>query len=166
MNINIDLSYFFNVLLVIFAFVMLTSLIRYLPDLIMDLRYKRVGLDETDNMSGREFEYWLKSQFKRMNYKVTLHRGYKDKGADLIVINSQGQKFAVQAKKLNSGSIGAKVIGEALRGKLNYKCDRALVVTNQKFTEQALEEAEACGVILWDRKKLLEILEDLKARGK
>ena len=43
---------------------------------------------------------------------------------------------------------------EAFAGSKYYKCNKALVVTNNYFTKGAIELAEANGVILWDRDEL------------
>ncbi|MEW8960055.1 MAG: restriction endonuclease [Moorella sp. (in: firmicutes)] len=99
--------------------VIIVEFIKRILDIIMERRSRKAGIYEIDQMSGREFEYRLKSLFQNLGYKVELKRGYKDHGADLILIGSEGARVAVQAKKLSNrnGRVGAKVIGEALRGK-------------------------------------------------
>lgn len=141
--------------------VIIVEFIKIIPDIIMERRSRKAGIYEIDQMSGREFEYRLKSLFQNLGYRVELKRGYKDHGADLILTGAKGARIAVQAKKLASrdGKIGAKVIGEALRGKQYYNCHYAMIITNQYFTEQAIEEAQKAGVTLWNRKILLAYLE-------
>ncbi|WPA89744.1 restriction endonuclease [Moorella sp. ACPs] len=138
--------------------------IEYLIDTIRYNRLKSTGILEIDQMSGRDFEIRLKILFNHLGYKVELKRGYKDHGADLILIGSGGARVAVQAKKLSNrnGRVGAKVIGEALRGKQYYNCHYAMIITNQYFTEQAIEEAKKTGVTLMDRNALLKYLEKEK----
>lgn len=40
---------------------------------------------------------------------------------------------------------------EARAGAEYYACDRAVVLTNNYFTKQAIEGASRIGVLLWDR---------------
>jgi len=131
----------------------------------VNYRAKKTGVSETDTMSGREFEIWLKNLLTKYGYKVKLLKGYKDRGADLIITDGRNRRYAVQAKKLKSGRVGAKVIGEVLRGKNNYNCDGAIIITNQYFTKQAKEEAKSNRVILWDRTKLIEMQEKIMERS-
>lgn len=147
---------------------LLVELLYSLPHWIREWRYRNAGLHEIDTMTGRDFEIRLRRLFQNLGYKVELKRGYKDHGADLILTNPQGVKIAVQAKKLaaREGKIGARVIGEVLRGKQYYGCHYAMIVTNQRFTEQAREEAKRLGVILWDRDSLSQHLEKEKLRLK
>ena len=39
------------------------------------------------------------------------------------------------------------------------KCHVGVVLTNSEFTNAAITLANECGILLWDRKKLLEMLE-------
>lgn len=151
----------FKLLLPFFVIAFIFELLRKLPVLISEYRAKKTGISELDSLSGREFEIWLTGFFKRMGYKVKLLRKSKDNGADLIVTNKQGQRWAVQAKKRTGSNVGASAIGEVLRGQKWYKCEYAMVVTNSGFTKQACDEAAACDVTLWDRQKLIEISEDM-----
>lgn len=116
---------------------------------------RKADINKIDKMSGREFEIFLKYLFEKQGYKVKLLRGYKDHGADLILIDSKGNKIAVQAKKRNNGKIGIEAIGEVLRGQKYYSCTSSMIVTNQYFTEQAKQESQKFGIILCDRKDLL-----------
>lgn len=47
---------------------------------------------------------------------------------------------------------------EYYSGKKHYNCDIAIVVTNNTFTEQAIQQARETQVILWDRKVLINKL--------
>lgn len=87
----------------------------------------------------------------------------KDRGADLILTNKAGERWAVQAKKLKNGKVGAKAIGEVLRAKHNYNCHKTILITNQYFTDQAKEEAKNCNVQLWDRQMLMKTLASLNS---
>lgn len=150
----------FKILLPFIVIAFVLDLLRRLPDIIWSYRARKTGISELDTLSGREFEIWLANFFKSMGYSVKLLRGYKDRGADLIVTNHQGHKWAVQAKKRTGSRVGVSAIGEVLRGQNYYECDFAIVITNSDFTRQAWEEAEACNVALWNQQKLISISEN------
>ncbi len=164
-SLSMTLQLLWYILLIAGPFVVLAiavELLRTLPQRLAERRAERLGISDLDYMTGREFEVWLASRFKALGYEVKVHRGFKDKGADMLVRDRSGRTYAVQAKKRDSGSVGVKVLGEVLRGMRYYNCDGAIVVTNQKFTEQTWEEARKFGVLLWDRRKLIEIEEQLR----
>ena len=65
-----------------------------------------------------------------------------------------GLKHAGQCKG-QEGPVGSPVILKTLGGMLAKHCDRAMVVTNNYFTEQAEVAAEAAGnCVLVDRDEL------------
>jgi len=115
-------------------------------------------LRSIDQMSGLEFEKFLIHLYQRLGYRTVLTPERKDHGADIIITDLQGRKFAVQAKKLqdNRTRVGAGVLGELFRGMQWYKCAGGIVVTNQYFTNQAIEEAKRYKINLWDRPALIE----------
>lgn len=122
-------------------------------------RAKRAGVSDTDNMSGRQFEIWLKYYFERLGYNVHLLQGYKDKGADLI-LRKNGIKIAVQAKKRKSQNVRSAAIGDLFRAMRYYECSKGYLVTNQYFTQDAIDEVEDYDDIeLWDRLRLIEEIE-------
>ena len=78
------------------------------------------------------------------NIKFTKKTG--DYGADIIG-EHQGFKYAVQCK-LYSRPVGYHAIEEVIGAMHYYKCNGAIVVTNNTFTRQAREGAEKTGVVL------------------
>lgn len=122
-------------------------------------RAKKAGVADTDNMTGRQFEIWLKHYFERLGYNVHLLQGYKDKGADLI-LRKNGIKIAVQAKKRKSQNVRSFAVGDLLRAMRYYECSKGYLVTNQYFTQDTIEEVEDYDDIeLWDRTRLVEEIE-------
>jgi restriction system protein len=125
-------------------------------------RLSKSGIAEIDQMSGHRFEEYLGTLFRGLGYDVELTRRHGDYGADLIV--SKGKKrTAVQAKRWNK-KVGVKAVQEAVASKGMYRCDAALVVANQEFTQQAQKLARANKVELWGRSVLVDKL--LTMRGK
>ena len=124
-------------------------------------RLSRSGIHEIDEMSGHRFEEYLSTLFRRLGFHVELTRRRGDYGADLVI--SKGEhRTAVQAKRWNK-KVGLKAVQEAVASKGMYDCDRALVVANRAFTEQAKKLARANKVELWDRDVLVGKL--LSVRG-
>lgn len=169
MDLNLDLWAFWPVLKILAFFLVLTILvetIRSLPRWIRDARARRAGLDKVDQMTGRDFEVWLESLFRRGGYRVRRTRDADDGGADLILTRADGTKIAVQAKKLKNGRsrAGVDAVSEVLRGKKVYGCDEAWVITNQGYTRQAREQAPKCGVKLLDRDDLIRFVEQVQQR--
>lgn len=81
-----------------------------------------------------------------------------DYGADLII--SKGfEEIVIQAKNY-SGNVGNKAIQEVVSAKVYYKCDKAMVITNSYYTQNAIKTAQESGVILIDRDELEKILNE------
>ena len=113
-----------------------------------------------DNYDGWQFEEYIGGLLKKIGYSdVNVTRGSGDYGAD-IVASFYGTMVAFQCKRFEE-KVGPKAIGEVLRGMNKYKCTKGIVVTNNYFTNQALEEAKISNVELWDRDKLREILNNI-----
>lgn len=115
---------------------------------------------EIDRMSGDEFEVFLVSFFKKLDYQVKRVGSSKgDYGADLI-ISKNNLSIAVQAKRHNS-SIGVDAVREVLGSLKIYNCSNGIVITNNYFTNQAKLLAKVNNIELWDRialtKKILEV---------
>ncbi|NHM27696.1 restriction endonuclease [Desulfofundulus sp. TPOSR] len=120
-----------------------------------------------DQMRGQDFERFLDLMFRRLGYKTILTPELKDHGADVILIDSNGRKIAVQAKKLrySKNRVGVKALGELYRGMKWYGCDGGIVITNQYFTDQAIEEARKFGIALWDRPQIIKLIKETHSRS-
>ncbi len=116
-----------------------------------------VDMDRVDAMGGHEFERFLVRLFKKLGYRaLNVGAGGGDFGADLIV-ERRGVRIAVQAKNYDKGRVGNDAVQQAIAGATYYKCARAMVVTNSRFTKAAHEQArgsEAIPVVLWGRAEL------------
>lgn len=114
-----------------------------------------------DLMDGQEFEEFCANILKRngfWNVRVTKASG--DHGVDILA-DKDGRKYAIQCK-CYSNNVGNKAVQEAYSGKTIYKADIAVVLTNSYFTNQAIEDAKTLGVELWDRNKLLKLVNNPK----
>lgn len=113
------------------------------------------GMDIVDKMTGEEFEKFLLVHFERLGYKVELTPKTGDYGADLIL--KKECKIVVQAKRWTS-RVGIEAIQQIIGAKEYYKADKCIVATNNYFTKNALNLADSSGVELWDRDKLIDIM--------
>jgi restriction system protein len=125
-------------------------------------RLRRAGIHEIDRMDGRTFERRLGRLFRDLGYRVKqVGSGGGDYGGDLLV-SKDGTRWIVQAKCW-SKNVGLKAVQEVAAARAYYKAERALVVTNRDFTQQARRLARATAVELWGRDELVRRL--LRARG-
>lgn len=113
-------------------------------------------LNLIDKMNGKDFEIFIGSLLSRNGYKnVTITRTSGDHGADILA-EYNGTKYAFQCKRFDN-KVSSRPIGEILRGMNYYKCEKGIVITNNYFTKQAIEEAKINNVELWDRKKVVDL---------
>lgn len=68
--------------------------------------------------------------------------------------------MAIQCKCYN-GVVGNHAIMEAFAGAKYYDENKVMVVTNSSFTKNAIELAKKNNVLLWDRKILIEKMEEV-----
>lgn len=110
-----------------------------------------------DSMDGHQFEHFCAEILKNNGYEnLNVTRGSGDQGIDIIAFRD-GIKYGIQCKCYSS-DIGNKAVQEVFAGKTFYECHIGVVLTNQFFTKSAIDLAKKNGIILWDRKKLLELI--------
>lgn len=109
-------------------------------------------IDDIDLMTGYEFENFIRELFKKMGYSAKVTKGSGDQGIDVLV-EKNGKRIGVQAKRY-SKRVTNKAIQEVVAGLNYYNCEKGMVVTNNYFTDSALELAEANNIVLWDRNML------------
>lgn len=118
------------------------------------LRPKHIDFDAMD---GSTFERFCAELLKKNGYrKVRLTEATGDHGIDILA-DKDGVRYAIQCK-CYEGKVGNKAVQEAYSGRDIYEADRAVVLINNYFTPQAEEDAEALGVLLWDREALLYLM--------
>lgn len=111
-------------------------------------------IDDIDLMTGQEFENFIAELFSRLGYETEVTKASRDQGID-VVASKNGVKIGIQTK-CYSGTIGNRAIQEAVAGKNYYRLDKAMVITNNYFTESAQQLARANSIVLWDRNTLKE----------
>ena len=114
------------------------------------------GILEVDEMTGKEFENFLYVHFINFGYSVNLTQDSQDYGADLILYKD-GSKTVVQAKR-SKNPVGIKAVQEVAGAVRHYKGNKGIVITNNRFTENAYNLVESNDIELWDRKRLVEFI--------
>nr|DAH66445.1 MAG TPA: Restriction endonuclease [Caudoviricetes sp.] len=103
---------------------------------------------ESPGMDGHDYEYCCAELLRRKGFsKVSVTRGSGDQGIDIIAYANK-KKFGIQCK-FYSNPVGNSAVQEAYTGAKFYGCNVAAVMTNNGFTESAMELAAATGVLLW-----------------
>ncbi|MBI2659579.1 restriction endonuclease [Candidatus Woesearchaeota archaeon] len=120
---------------------------------------KQIG--DFENLSGHQFENYLKEIFSIFGYQVIRTKLSGDQGADLI-IKKNNEKTVVQAKKY-SGDVTNKAVQEVVASKEHYGANKAMVVTTGNFTKSAIELARSNKVELWDKNKLKNVVSEINS---
>ena len=107
-------------------------------------------------MTGREFEEFLAIYFGKFGYDVTLTPQTQDYGADLV-LRKNGVTTIIQAKR-SSKPVGIKAVQEVASAIKHYNADEAIVITNNRFTENAFDLANSNKVELRGREELIDFI--------
>lgn len=91
-----------------------------------------------------------------MGYKTELTKGSGDQGADLI-LQKNHVKIVIQIKRY-SGKVGNKAVQEVIAAKYFYKADKGIVITNNYFTNSAIDLALSSHIKLINRDKLIKMI--------
>ncbi|GEL77110.1 restriction endonuclease [Tenuibacillus multivorans] len=114
------------------------------------------GIREIDQMTGRQFEYYLSQLLQKKVYKVKQTKTTGDFGADLVLSVKNGEDIVVQAKRYNKKKVGISAVQEIFSSKSYYNATEAWVITSNYYTPAAIKLAKANKVKLINRDKLIE----------
>lgn len=121
-------------------------------------------LEELSEMNGRQFEHFVAKLMEHNGYTdVNTTPASGDYGADVIAVDHDGAKVAIQCK-LWQESVGNKAVQEVYAAMAFYDCTKSMVITNSRFTSSAVETAKKTGTILCDKNGLLELMNKAEAR--
>ena len=111
-----------------------------------------------DQMDGHSFEQFCAKILRKNSFEsVRVTQGSRDQGVDIIAFKD-GIKYGIQCKCYSS-DISNKAVQEVFAGKTFYECHVGVVLTNRHFTKAAIELARKNGILLWDRDKLIELIQ-------
>lgn len=133
------------VYIIIGAAIVLAAVI--IMEIIRRIRQKPLPMDE---MEGHDFEYYCADLLRAQGFiDVEVTKGSGDFGADILA-EKDGITYAVQCKCYDK-PIGVKAIQEVYAGRDYYDRMVGVVMTNQYFTQPAVELAQKLKIMLWDR---------------
>lgn len=134
----------------------------YIPDS-HNNAFSKTTVSTLDKMDGHTFEYFCADLLRDNGFSdVEVTQGSGDHGIDILA-RKDDITYAIQCKCYSS-NVGNAAVQQASTGRQLYHKDIAVVLTNQYFTQQAKDEANAIGVKLWDRNKLRQLIEHSNAK--
>ena len=114
---------------------------------VKNYRMKPLPMDE---MEGHDFEYYCADLLRANGFvEAGVTKGSGDFGVDILA-EKDGITYAVQCKCYDK-PIGVKAIQEVYAGRDYYGRMVGVVMTNQYFTQPAVELAQKLNIMLWDR---------------
>ena len=124
----------------------------------MLLRRKKRPSD-IDLMEGHDFEYYCAELLRHRGFQeVEVTKGSGDYGIDILA-EKEGVTYAIQCKRYTV-PVGVKAVQEAYAGRDYYDRMVGAVLTNQYFTQPAVEAAKKLKILLWDRGYLESMIEE------
>lgn len=137
--------------------------VKYSPNLLSKQNYnqndeiKKIDID----MNGFEFEKYVGELLYHNGFeKIEITQKSVDFGVDVIAYKDD-IKYSIQCKKYSS-SVGIKAVQEVIASKTMNNSHVAVVITNNYFSNSAKELAKKNNVLLWDRDKLIELINKAK----
>jgi restriction system protein len=122
-------------------------------------KVRKSKIQDVDTMTGVQFEYFLKLIYSQKGYKVQTTKVTGDYGADLVM-TAGDKRIVVQAKRY-SKRVGIKAIQEVVSSIAFYKATEGWAVTNNEFTDAAVQLAKANGIKLIERNELINMISQL-----
>lgn len=112
-----------------------------------------------DEMEGHDFEYYCADLLRERGFsEVEVTGGSRDYGVDILA-QKDGITYAIQCKCYAS-PVGVAAVQEIYAGRDYYECMVGVVLTNQYFTEPAVDMAKKLKILLWDRGYLESMMEE------
>ncbi len=113
-------------------------------------------------MNAFQFEEEVAAIFGLLGYRTEVTRKGGDFGADVLMWDGAGTKWAVQVKHYK-GPVGRPKVQVMRQVAQDWGAERAMVVTISRFTKGAREYAESRGIELVNGDELVKMY--LKAKG-
>ena len=123
------------------------------------IRRRRCRGNIFEDMEGHEFEYYCAELLRKSGFQeVEVTKGSGDYGVDILA-SRDGVTYAIQCK-CYTAPVGVKAVQEAYAGRDYYDRMVGAVLTNQYFTQPAVEAAGKLKILLWDRGYLEDLIEE------
>ena len=136
---------------VVILYLILAIIIVLLVVLVVRAVIKRLPHElPMDEMEGHDFEYYCADLLKANGFlEVEVTKGSGDFGVDILA-EKDGITYAFQCKCYDD-TVGVKAVQEVYAGRDYYDRMVGVVMTNQYFTQPAVELARKLNIMLWDR---------------
>ena len=122
---------------------------------------KEFSSDPVVIASGEDFEQYLCDQINTLSsVSCEKTKASGDQGVALLITLKGGARVAVQCK-LYTTPVGNDAVQQVIAGKIFYKCDSAMVVTNNTYTSSAHELAKVAGVALLNYREFRTFIDKL-----
>lgn len=145
--------------IMIVAVILIIVLVVGIPFYCARRLHRRLRGKKLDEMAGRDFEFFCADLLEKNGfYEVEVTKGSGDYGVDVLA-EKDGVTYAVQCKRYDS-PVGVKAVQEACAGREYYDRMVGAVMTNQYFTQPAVEAAQKLKILMWDREYLEELMVD------
>ena len=123
-------------------------------------------IEDVDKLDPRFFEVFIATLFQKQGHRVELTPTSRDKGADVIVHETQGENsgFLIQVKQRQaSGKPGSEAVNEIIAAKPFYQekygtTFQLVVITNRTFANEARQLSHSNGVQVYERKWIIQKL--------
>ncbi|SDC54333.1 restriction endonuclease [Shouchella lonarensis] len=89
----------------------------------------KITMRDIERMAGLEFEDYLAAVFAAIGYETYRTTKSGDFGADLLVIDKEGKRIVIQAKRYDT-KLGLSCVQEVYTAKAYYDADETMVVTS------------------------------------
>ena len=106
-----------------------------------------------DCMDGYAFQDYIANLYKNLGRKVESKLKSRDQGVDFIL----DRYIGVQVKS-SKRPVGNRAVQEIQAGLAYYNCKQGYVITNNYFTKEAIQLADANRIILVNRDKLIGLI--------
>ena len=118
-----------------------------------------ITLNDTESLDfikdGFAFEEFVCGVLIQNGYKAETTVKSGDFGVDVIA-EKDGIRYAVQCK-LSANPVSLKAVQEVYAAMAHYKCNIGIVAATNTFTKSAEELAASTNVLLWDKRKIIEL---------
>ncbi|MGN0402411.1 MAG: restriction endonuclease [Acetatifactor sp.] len=122
-------------------------------------RRRDILLKDVDLMEGHDFEAYCAELLRQRGFQeVEVTKGSGDYGIDILA-EKEGVTYAIQCK-CYAAPVGVEAVQEAYAGRDYYDRMVGAVLTNQYFTQPAVEAAKKLKILLWDRGYLESMMEE------
>ena len=112
-----------------------------------------------DYMTGRDFEIYCADLLSKNGFtNVQLTPSTGDYGADILATQNM-IKYAIQCKCYSS-DVGVDAVYQVSGGMKYYDANVGVVLTNRRFTDQAIALAEKIKIVLWNREFLNSLIKN------